>query len=196
MESINLKSNKDEYIQGPLIIKPTIYKDERGHFFESWNKKNFQKLIERPVEFVQDNQSFSKKGVLRGMHFQLSPYAQGKLVKCITGSIFDVLIDLRETSPTFLHWTSLEINDVKKYTLWIPEGFAHGFLTLSKTARVLYKTTNYWAKDFEKCIKWNDDKFNIKWPLNRIKDRSPTLSQKDTNGLTYQEALINGFFFK
>ena len=152
----NLKSQKNEIIDGPLLIKPSVFQDKRGFFLESWNKKIFDKAINSEIKFVQDNHSRSSKGVLRGLHYQLNPYPQGKLVRCIKGSIFDVVVDLRIQSKTFGKWSSAILSQLNHNELWVPEGFAHGFLTISDSAEVIYKTTNYWAKDFERSILWND----------------------------------------
>ena len=196
MELIKLKSSKNSFVEGPLLIKPNIFRDERGYFFESWNQSDFDKVIGNPTRFVQDNESFSTKGVLRGLHYQLRPFDQGKLVRCTYGSIYDVIVDLREKSPTFLHWIGSEINEGNQYLLWIPKGFAHGFLTLSENAKVLYKTTKYWEKDYEKCLFWNDKKVQINWPLDKINTPKPFLSDKDSKAISFEEAQKNDFLFK
>tara|TARA_B100001109_G_scaffold92855_1_gene75557 strand:- start:173 stop:766 length:594 start_codon:yes stop_codon:yes gene_type:complete len=175
-----------EKILGPLIFTPNIFEDERGYFFESWNKKQFLKFTEKSQEtfmqkneinFVQDNQSFSSKNVLRGLHYQVKPYAQGKLVSCIAGEIFDVVVDLRKDSPSFGKWAGLVLSGINLKQLWIPEGFAHGFLSLKENTKVLYKTTNYWNKEAERSLKWNDPLINIKWPLFKL---NPIVSKKDS----------------
>ncbi|MDN0084268.1 dTDP-4-dehydrorhamnose 3,5-epimerase [Crenobacter sp. SG2305] len=157
------------------IIKPTVFRDERGFFFESFNQKKFEEGIGRKVEFVQDNHSRSSKGVLRGLHYQLPPHAQGKLVRCVIGEVFDVAVDIRRSSPTFGKWVGIALSAENKRQLWIPEGFAHGFLTLSDEAELLYKTTDYWFKELEQSIYWNDSELKIDWPL----QGTPSLSSKD-----------------
>ena len=183
---MKIESFTKEKIIGPLIFTPKIYADERGYFFESWNKKQFLNFIEKSqkiinqkkeIAFVQDNQSFSSKNVLRGLHYQVNPYAQGKLVSCINGEIFDVVVDLRKDSPSFGRWAGLILSGTNSKQLWIPEGFAHGFLSLSEKTKVLYKTTNYWNKQAERSLKWDDPIINIKWPLLKS---SPILSKKDS----------------
>ena len=157
------------------IIEPVIFKDDRGYFFESFNQNNFNHLLKCNLSFVQDNQSYSKYGVLRGLHYQTEPFSQGKLVRVIYGEVFDVAIDIRKDSETYGKWVGeiLSSNNFKQ--LWIPEGFAHGFLTLSNTAIVSYKTTNYYSKDHEINIRF--DSFNIDWPKLNI---NYILSTKDS----------------
>ncbi len=173
-------------IKGLLKISPKVFNDDRGFFLESWNKKNWHYLLkkcnQKSQEFVQDNHSKSTLGVLRGLHYQKNPMAQGKLVRCIRGEIFDVAIDLRRNSKTFCNWFGINLSEFNKYQLWIPVGFAHGFLTLSEEAEVVYKTTEYWDKDCERSIIWNDKDINIDWPLEKIQDKFE-ISKKDTNGL-------------
>ncbi|MEL8439341.1 dTDP-4-dehydrorhamnose 3,5-epimerase, partial [Escherichia coli] len=141
-----------------LIFEPKVFSDERGFFFESFNQKVFEEAVGRKVKFVQDNHSKSSKGVLRGLHYQLEPYAQAKLVRCMVGEVFDVAVDIRKSSPTFGKWVGVNLSAENKHQLWIPEGFAHGFLVLSNTAEVLYKTNNYYNKENERNIIWNDNK--------------------------------------
>lgn len=183
---MKIESFTKEKILGPLIFTPKIYADERGYFFESWNKKQFLKSIKISQEstsekieiaFVQDNQSFSSKNVLRGLHYQVNPYAQGKLVSCISGEIFDVVVDLRKESPSFGRWAGLILSETNLKQLWIPEGFAHGFLSLKDKTKVLYKTTNFWNKHAERSLKWDDPVINIKWPLLKS---NPIISEKDS----------------
>ncbi|MFC3190956.1 dTDP-4-dehydrorhamnose 3,5-epimerase [Pseudocitrobacter faecalis] len=159
-----------------LIFEPKVFGDERGFFFESFSKKTFDEAIGRKVEFVQDNHSRSCKGVLRGLHYQLNPHAQGKLVRCIIGEVFDVAVDLRMESETFGKWVGVNISAENKRQLWIPEGFAHGFFTLSDVAEFVYKTTNYYHPESERSIIWNDPKLNITWPT---LDAEPIISAKD-----------------
>ena len=147
-----------------LLIEPEIFFDERGFFFESYNQNVFKNLSGYDINFVQDNHSLSKKGSLRGLHLQHDPYAQSKLIRVIEGEIFDVAVDLRENSKTFGTWVSLVLSSSNKKQLFIPKGFAHGFLALSETAEVLYKTDKYYNKEAEIVYNWNDPKFNISWP--------------------------------
>ncbi len=148
-----------------LIFEPNVFGDERGFFFESYNHKVFEQAIGRKIEFVQDNHSKSSKGVLRGLHYQLPPHAQGKLVRCVEGEVFDVAVDIRQSSPTFGQWVGVSLSAQNKRQIWIPEGFAHGFLVVSETAECLYKTTNYYAPEFDRGIRWDDPTVGINWPL-------------------------------
>lgn len=161
-----------------LVIEPRVFEDERGFFFESFNQKLFDQAVGREVVFLQDNHSCSVKGVLRGLHYQVAPYEQGKLVRVIHGEVFDVAVDIRPTSPTFKQWVGINLSAENKKQLWIPEGFAHGFLVLSETAEFLYKTTNYWHRASERGIIWNEPSLDIKWPLLS----GPFLSSKDKEG--------------
>lgn len=174
-------------IEGLYVIEPTIFKDHRGFFMESWNKKDFIE-IGLNHEFVQDNHSRSKKGVLRGLHFQ-DPYPQGKLIRVIRGTIFDVAVDLRKDSPTFKKWFGIVLDDENNKMLYIPEGFLHGFLTLSDFADVMYKTTEYYYKECDKGIIWNDKDLAIKWPFERYGIDMPIISEKDMNLPTLNEWL-------
>ncbi|HDT5890798.1 dTDP-4-dehydrorhamnose 3,5-epimerase [Aeromonas dhakensis] len=151
-------------IPGVIIFEPTLFGDERGFFFESFNHKLFEEAVGYSVTFVQDNHSKSSKGVLRGLHYQLPPHAQGKLVRCVAGEVFDVAVDIRKSSPTFGQWVGVHLSGENKRQLWIPEGFAHGFVTLTETAEFLYKTTNYYAPVSDRGIAWNDARIDIKWP--------------------------------
>jgi len=157
-----------------LIIEPKVFGDDRGFFFESFNEDDFSKAIGKKVTFVQDNHSLSKKGVLRGLHYQMQQ-TQGKLVRVVSGSVFDVAVDLRESSTTFGQWVGAELSVENKKQLWIPEGFAHGFLVLSDEAEFLYKTTDYWHAASEQCIVWNDSGLNIQWPKIGV---TPILNEK------------------
>ena len=167
-------------ILGLVIVEPTVYKDGRGLFFESFNEQRFQRELEIlgldvPKSFVQDNHSCSHSGVLRGLHFQNSPSAQGKLVRVVSGSAYDVAVDLREHSSTYLKWFGVELNSNNNKMLWIPEGFAHGFLALEDDTQFLDKTTNYYDPQCEGSLLWNDPQISIKWP----KLKSYNISQKD-----------------
>ncbi len=151
-------------LEGVLLIEPRVFGDARGFFFESWNQRRFDEAIGHAVRFVQDNHSRSTRGVLRGMHFQRAPHAQGKLVRCVVGSVFDVAVDLRAGSPTFGRWIGAELSADNQRQLWIPPGFGHGFLTLSESADFLYKTTDYYAPDCEGALRWDDPDLGISWP--------------------------------
>jgi len=161
-------------IQGLILLEPKVFCDERGFFFESYNEKKFNELIENKVKFVQDNHSFSTKNVLRGIHFQLPPFDQGKLVRVIDGEVLDVAVDLRKSSRTFGKWVSVTLSSKKNNQLWIPEGFGHGFVVKSETAHLLYKTTNYYNKESEESIIWNDKTLSIDWGI-----KNPNISKKD-----------------
>ncbi|MDQ9183495.1 dTDP-4-dehydrorhamnose 3,5-epimerase [Cronobacter sakazakii] len=164
-------------ISDVLIFEPKVFGDDRGFFFESFNQKTFMEAVGRKVTFVQDNHSKSACGVLRGLHYQLDPYAQGKLVRCVVGEVFDVAVDIRKNSTTFGKWVGVNLSADNKRQLWIPEGFAHGFLVLSETAEFVYKTTNYYNPESDRGIIWNDEDISIEWPL----VRDPILSHKDKN---------------
>ena len=168
-------------IKGLLIIKPTVFEDSRGYFYESYNKTLFQQHGV-DVDFVQDNQSLSQAGVLRGLHFQNPPFAQGKLVRVIKGGILDVALDLRKDSPTYGKYYDLELNEKNKTMLWIPTGFAHGFLTLANDTIFSYKCTNFYNKASEDCILWNDTDLGINWGI-----ENPQLSEKDTLGKKFKD---------
>ena len=161
-----------------LIIEPKIFGDARGFFFESFNQKAFNEATGLDVNFVQDNHSRSAKGVLRGLHYQLEQ-SQGKLVRVVQGEVFDVAVDIRKSSPTFGQWVGEVLSADNKRQMWLPEGFAHGFVTLSDNADFLYKTTDYYAPAHERCIAWNDPSIGIEW----LSDSSPDLSAKDSKGL-------------
>ena len=158
-----MKITKTE-LEEVFIVEPKVFKDERGFFFESFNKKIFEESVGYEVNFVQDNHSSSSKGVLRGLHYQNSPKAQGKLVRVVSGEIFDVAVDIRKSSKTYKKWVSAILSSSNKKQLWIPEGFAHGFLALTNNVELLYKTTNFYSKEHEGSIKWDDESINIKWP--------------------------------
>ena len=174
-----VKSQKGLFFEGPLLIEPNIFQDQRGFFYESWNKSKFNKIIDEEIEFRQDNHSFSTRGVLRGLHYQLPALPQAKLVRCTKGLIFDVIVDIRQNSKTFGSWAGVQLNDNNKELLWVPNGFAHGFLTMSDFAEVQYKVTNYWKKELDNSIIWNDEDININWPLELINVKKPFLSNKD-----------------
>ncbi|HRH92117.1 MAG TPA: dTDP-4-dehydrorhamnose 3,5-epimerase [Agitococcus sp.] len=172
----------DTAISEVKIIEPTVFGDERGFFYESFSQAKFEAAIGYAVNFVQDNHSRSVKGVLRGLHYQLPPYAQAKLVRCVAGEVFDVAVDIRRSSPTFGQWVGVHLSAENKRQLWIPEGFAHGFLTLSDSAEFLYKTTNYYAPTYDRCIFWADEFLNINWPK---MDVDFQLSDKDKDAKSF-----------
>lgn len=161
-----------------LEFEPVVFSDDRGAFFESFNEREFAQAAGVDVTFVQDNHSLSRRGVLRGLHYQLPPHAQGKLVRVIVGAVFDVAVDIRENSATFSKWIGLELSAERRNQLWVPPGFAHGFLTLSETAEVLYKTTEYYAPDSDRSIRWDDPDIGIVWPA---VDAEISVSAKDGN---------------
>ena len=169
--------------QVPLLLTPRVFGDDRGFFFESWNQRSFATALGLPLEqapaFVQDNHSRSSRGVLRGLHYQLPPHPQGKLVRCIVGDIFDVVVDIRRSSPTFGQWVGAVVSAENQQQLWVPEGFAHGFLTLSVQAEVLYKTTDFWDHECERAIRWDDPQVAIAWPMDSLGGIEPLLAEKD-----------------
>jgi dTDP-4-dehydrorhamnose 3,5-epimerase len=168
-----------------VLLEPKVFGDERGFFFESFNQKAFEEIVGRPVQFVQDNHSRSVKGVLRGLHYQIQQ-PQGKLVRVTQGEVFDVAVDLRKSSPTFGRWIGVNLSAENKKQLWIPEGFAHGFVVLSESAEFLYKTTDYWAPEHERSLAWNDATIAIEWPLTE----QPSLSRKDQNAVSFEYAQV------
>ena len=172
-------------IPSVLIIEPKVLGDTRGFFFESFNQRDFNQATGLDVNFVQDNHSRSSKGVLRGLHYQIQQ-PQGKLVRVVRGSIFDVTVDLRKSSATFGQWVGMELNEDNHCQLWIPPGFAHGFYVLSDSADFLYKTTDYYAPEFECSLIWNDPTIGIEWPLNT----QPIISAKDVQGNKLADAEV------
>ncbi|WP_260674651.1 dTDP-4-dehydrorhamnose 3,5-epimerase [Comamonas aquatica] len=168
-----------------VLIEPKVFGDERGFFFESFNQARFEEVTGKPVQFVQDNHSRSVKDVLRGLHYQIQQ-PQGKLVRVVQGEVFDVAVDLRKSSKTFGQWVGEILSAENKRQLWIPEGFAHGFIVLSETAEFLYKTTDYYAPAHERCLLWNDATLQIEWPQGIL----PTLSVKDAQGKAFAEAEV------
>lgn len=166
-----------------LIIEPRVFGDARGFFYESFNQRLWEEKTGIRTTFIQDNHSRSEKNVLRGLHYQIQQ-PQGKLVRVVRGAVFDVAVDLRKSSPAFGRWVGAELSEENKRQMWIPEGFAHGFLVLSDVAEFLYKTTDYWAPQYERAIAWNDPDLAIDWPLSD----QPSLSAKDDKGLPFKEA--------
>ena len=191
-----LKDNNGYEFEGPLLIKPNIFEDKRGFFYESWNRSQFDKIVNEKIIFLQDNHSLSTKGVLRGLHYQLPPSPQAKLVRCTNGSIYDVIVDIRKESKTFGKWAGVNLNDNNKNILWIPNGFAHGFLTLSDYAELLYKVTNYWDKELDQSIIWNDQDIDINWPFTSININYPLLSEKDALADNLKSKIKKGEIFQ
>ena len=165
------------------LLKPKVFGDERGFFMESYNKQTLAELLGLDVEFVQDNHSRSSKNVLRGLHYQLKQ-AQGKLVRVVAGEVFDVAVDIRRSSATFGQWAGAILSATNHHQLWVPAGFAHGFVVLSDTADFMYKTTDYYAPQYEKCIRWDDPAIGIEWPF----EGEPSLSDKDKQGVALNQA--------
>ena len=163
-----------------LILEPKVFGDSRGFFFESFNQRVFNEATGLDAKFVQDNHSRSAKGVLRGLHYQVQQ-PQGKLVRVVRGSVFDVAVDIRKSSPNFGRWVGVELTEENHRQLWVPPGFAHGFLVTSGTADFLYKTTDYYAPEFERCVAWNDPAIGVEWPLGGM---APQLSAKDVTGFS------------
>lgn len=172
-------------LPGVFIIEPAVFGDQRGFFMESFNRRRFQELTGYAGDFVQDNHSRSGKNVLRGLHYQIQQ-AQGKLVRVVRGEVFDVAVDLRKRSPSFGRWVGVSLSEENKRMLWVPAGFAHGFLVTSDTCEFLYKTTDYYAPQHERSLLWNDPSLGIEWPL----DSEPILAEKDRNGLVLSAAEV------
>ena len=185
MQAERLTTSSGSVLGGPLLITPKVFGDDRGFFFESWNQLAFAAAIEadgQPVpDFVQDNHSRSSCGVLRGLHYQVAPHPQGKLVRCVLGAIFDVAVDLRRSSATFGQWVGARLTADNHQQLWVPAGFGHGFLTLSDHAEVLYKTTDFWSRECEQAVRWDDPDLAIVWPALEaaVAGSTPLLSEKD-----------------
>ena len=195
MQVDQLRTVQGQVIDGPLLITPPAFGDDRGWFYESWNQRKFDDAVGEAVVFSQDNHSRSIQGVLRGLHYQLAPEPQAKLVRASLGSIFDVAVDIRQSSPTFGQWVGAELTADNKSQLWVPEGFAHGFLTLSDVAEVQYKARGFWNKDCERAIVWNDPEIGITWPLERLKGTSVSLSGKDAVASRFQATAAAGDVF-
>ena len=195
MQFERLTTAKGQTMEGPLLITPQAFGDERGWFFESWNQRKFDDAAGEAVLFSQDNHSRSIQGVLRGLHYQLAPEPQAKLVRATVGGIFDVAVDIRRGSPTFGQWVGAELSAENKCQLWIPEGFAHGFLTLSEVAEVQYKARGFWNKGCERGIAWNDADLGIAWPLERLEGAEVSLSGKDAEAPGFKAAEAAGDVF-
>jgi len=171
-------------IQGLILFEPVIFPDERGEFYECFNQRNFEAATGRALDFVQENHSISAKGVLRGLHYQLPPHAQGKLVRVISGAVRDVAVDIRRHSPTFGKWVGTLLSASNRRLLWIPEGFAHGFVALEDKTELIYKTNRYYSPGSERCIIWNDPAIGIDWEY----VNEPRLSAKDRNGISLAQS--------
>ncbi|NCD26391.1 MAG: dTDP-4-dehydrorhamnose 3,5-epimerase [Deltaproteobacteria bacterium] len=169
-----------------VLFTPRVFGDARGFFFESFNARTFAEATGLNPDFVQDNHSRSSQGVLRGLHYQLPPHAQGKLVRVVSGEVFDVAVDIRKSSPTFGRWVGATLSAENKQQLWIPPGFAHGFVTLSDSAEFLYKTTDFYAPETERCIIWNDPDIGVTWPWSQ----TPVVSDKDKQGTPFVDAEV------
>jgi dTDP-4-dehydrorhamnose 3,5-epimerase len=191
-----LQSAQGLRIEGPLLITPRAFGDDRGWFFESWNQNNFNEAAGETVMFSQDNHSRSTRGVLRGLHYQLGPEPQAKLVRASLGTIFDVTVDIRRSSPTFGQWVGAILSAENKQQLWVPEGFAHGFLTLSDVAEVQYKTRGFWNKGCERAIRWDDPELAIHWPLDQLERVAVSLSEKDAAAPSFKAADSAGDVFQ
>jgi dTDP-4-dehydrorhamnose 3,5-epimerase len=173
-------------IAGLLVLEPKVFGDDRGFFFESFNERVFREATRVTLPFVQDNHSRSARGVLRGLHYQIRQ-PQGKLVRAVRGAVYDVVLDVRRSSPTFGKWFGVELSEQNKKMLWVPPGFAHGFCVVSESADFLYKTTDYWAPEHERTVAWNDPALCIDWPLAGVE---PTLSPKDRSGVPLSQAEV------
>jgi dTDP-4-dehydrorhamnose 3,5-epimerase len=200
-----LRTTSGQLMEGPLLITPQLFGDDRGFFYESWNQRRFDDAVGESTTFAQDNHSRSSCGVLRGLHYQLEPEPQGKLVRCPVGEVFDVAVDLRRSSATFGQWVAAELSADNQRQLWVPVGFAHGFLTLTGSAEVLYKASGFWSKTCERSLRWNDPQLAIDWPLDRLggtdldgtdlDGTEPLLADKDAAAPTLAEALAAGEVF-
>ncbi len=182
MQAEPLRGSAGAVLEGPLLLTPQIFGDGRGFFFESWNGRRWQELLaahgQIAAPFVQDNHSRSARGVLRGLHWQLPPHPQAKLLRCVAGAVFDVVVDLRRGSPSFGEWVGAELSATNHRQLWVPVGFAHGFLTLSEHSEVLYKATDFWNRSSERALRWDDPSLAIAWPP-LAEAATPLLSEKD-----------------
>jgi dTDP-4-dehydrorhamnose 3,5-epimerase len=200
MRAERLQSPQGQTLAGPLLLTPRVFGDARGFFFESWNQRLFAELLEAdgqptPAAFVQDNHSRSSQGVLRGLHYQLEPHTQGKLVRCVVGEIFDVAVDLRRGSATFGQWCGALLSAANQQQLWVPAGFAHGFLSLTDPVEVVYKTTDFWTPSCERALRWDDPELAIAWPLELLPEASPQLAAKDADAPSFGAAMASGALF-
>lgn len=195
MNYTSLISNKNISFNGPYIFSPNVHKDTRGYFFESWNRNTLNEILGEKINFVQDNQSRSSIGVLRGLHYQLPPMSQAKLVRVTKGIVYDVIVDLRKESNTFSQWGGVKLSEENNHQLWVPIGFAHGFLTLSNYAIVEYKVTNFWSANEEKSLLWNDKSIAIEWPKIEGKSNHYMLSNKDKSSPSLSQLNKSGELF-
>ena len=204
MPAESLCNTAGQPLDGPLLFTPQVFGDERGFFYESWNERRFRSDLRaagmpagevEAIQFRQDNHSRSSRGVLRGLHFQLPPEPQGKLVRCSVGAIFDVAVDLRRHSPSYGHWVGARLSAENHQQLWVPVGFAHGFLTLSELAEVQYKTTGFWNRDCERSLRWDDPALQIAWPIERAGVQEPLLAAKDEAAPLLTELEATGELF-
>lgn len=195
MQIEQLKTLSGQVVEGPLLITPQVFNDARGFFFEGWNQCAFDAAVGQVVTFNQDNYSFSYQGVLRGLHYQLNPMPQAKLIRCLSGEVFDVVVDLRKRSSTFGRWVGTKLTAANLSQLWVPVGFAHGFLVLSETASVSYKVSGLWDTAYERSLYWDDPKLAIQWPLDWSATAAPVLSEKDGLAFTLDEAIKAGEVF-
>ena len=195
MQVEQLTTASGQVMDGPLLITPQIFGDDRGFFYESWNQQRFDGAIGATISFSQDNHSRSSRGVLRGLHYQLEPKPQAKLVRCPVGEVFDVAVDLRRSSPTYGQWVAALLSAENHSQLWVPVGFAHGFLTLSESAEVLYKASGFWNKGCERSLRWDDPTVAIAWPLEALHGVEPLLAAKDGAAPNLAEALASGDMF-
>ena len=196
MQVEQLTTTVGQAMEGPLLVTPKVFGDDRGFFFESWNQRRFDDAVGSPTIFCQDNHSRSCRGVLRGLHYQLEPEPQGKLVRCTAGAIFDVAVDLRRSSATFGQWVATTLSAENHQQLWVPVGFAHGFLTMSESAEVLYKASGYWSKACERSLLWSDAELAIPWPLDQLGGlEQPLLAEKDAAAPGLAQALAAGDVF-
>ena len=193
IKSLNTENKK--FIHGPFLIYPEIYQDKRGYFYELWNQKEFNKKVGNEIRFIQDNISLSKKGVLRGLHYQINPNPQGKLVSCRKGAIYDVAVDLRKKSSTFGMHCYAYLTGENKSQFWIPTGFAHGFLAIENDTEVQYKVQGLRDINCERSIKWDDSQLAIDWPILKNGINEITLSDKDANASSFYEIIESGDFF-
>jgi dTDP-4-dehydrorhamnose 3,5-epimerase len=191
MKAEPLSTTSGQQMVGPLLITPDVFVDDRGFFFECWNERRWSDLLsvhgQKARPFVQDNHSRSTQGVLRGLHWQIPPQAQAKLVRCVVGEIFDVSVDLHRSSPTYGQWVGAYLSASNHQQLWVPEGFAHGFLALSEHVEVVYKTTDFWCRDCERSLRWDDPNIAITWPLETLKLSGVQLSNNDRHALELAE---------
>lgn len=183
MKTEPLTNSNQTHLSDCIVLEPKIFEDERGFFLESYNQKAIEQTLTITTPFVQDNHSHSKQYVLRGLHYQIQ-HPQGKLIRVVRGEVFDVVVDLRRSSPTFGKWEGYYLSEHNRKMLWMPPGFAHGFLVLSECADFLYKTTDYYFPEFDRCIRWDDPTLNINWPISV----APLVSPKDRHGVNFLDA--------